>query len=393
MQHQTHPRAIGIDVGKASIHLAAADPATPPPAWKAYEIPLQGDWPAELAHYAPPNSLVVLEPTGWNYSLPIARTLEHIGAHVLYTSNHAAEKIRSVHVSQHKTDPNDARALAVIARMHAQGEALRITRHYFTDTTELNADLRALFTLRARTQRQNTQALNRLDTALHAVWPALSQKKEHWLQRFAEAGSAPPLTRAELEAVYRHAEAQRAHGNTLRAMLALVNDVPGWITPPPATRQTISILLAELASHAATLETLESEIDTLTWAEPLRDITGLWWSVPYASTISIAALHIATNCRADEFTADQFRAAVGCHPLRQESGNYSSSRENKAGYRPAKSALHLWTMSLIRQGENPVARYFYEQKKAGKKAAIHSARGKLARVLSGIARSEEECNW
>lgn len=385
-------KAIGIDIGKASIYVAQAIPDQPPPAWKTHEIKLTGNWPEELAYYASPPALAVMEPTGWNYSLPIARTLQQAGVEVLYTSNHAAAKIRAAHVSPHKTDPNDARALALIAHFTITGQHLRLTRQYFNDRTTLNTALRAAYNLRSRTTKQRTQTLNRIDAHLHSVWPALSQKKEWWLKHFAES-QVPPLTRAELTDALRLMEARRANGHTIRAARELAEAIPSWITPPPEARHTLQILLAELAHHDDTLNELESAIYELITRPPIGAITAAWMTIPRASYMAIASIHVATNCTADQLNPNEFRAACGSHPLKQESGHYTSSRENKTGYRPAKASLHIWTLSLVAHKQNPVAEYYYKLKLQNNKSAIHAARGKLTRILSGIARNKTPYRW
>lgn len=380
---------LGIDIGSETIHVCPANPATPPASWKTHPIPLTGDWPAELLHLVTLPALAVLEPTGWHYALPIAQTLHHAGVDVLYTSNHAAAKARELHVSQHKTDANDARALAVIAQQHTNGN-LRITRQFFADTSTLNTELRLLFAIRQRTVRQQTQTINRLTQTLHGVWPELGRHKELWLARLSQP---PALSHADLQDALAAAQHDGLHHNTTRAIKRLADAVPDWLPVTAPQYRAAAMLAAECRRHAASLENLERQIERLTWSDPIQEITTLWWTVPGASAMGIAALHIATHCRAPEFTTAEFRAAVGSHPLRQESGHYLSSRQNKAGFRPAKAALHLWTLRLIQNGQNPIAAYFYEQQRLGKKAAIHSARGKLARILSGIARNRTACNW
>lgn len=381
---------LGVDIGSEAIHVCAADPKTPPPSWRVTKIELKGDWTAELESLAQPPALAVLEPTGWHYALPIANTLQHAGAAILYTSNFAAARARELHISQHKTDVNDARALAVIAKMHGDGQALRITRHFFTRTTELATELRLTFAMRERATKQRTQAINRLTQILHGVWPALASSKDLWLKRLADP---PALSHADLIAARDQAIADGLHHSTIHAINRLTQAVPDWLPVTEPQYRAATMLSQEYQRTTQTIENLEDRIESLIWDDAIADITGLWYTIPGAGVTHIAALHVATYCRAAEFSADEFRAAVGCHPIRQESGLITNSRSTKTGYRPAKKALHLWTLRLIAHKENPIAEYFYEQQRRGKTQAIHSTRGKLARVLSGIARKGVPCNW
>jgi hypothetical protein len=121
----------------------------------------------------------------------------------------------------------------------------------------------------------------------------------------------------------------------------------------------------------------------------------LWLTVPSASTYAIAALHAATHCRAETFSGDQLRAALGFYPQKVWSGNKTASKQPMAGYKPARHALHLWAMRLMKEKArpNPIADYFDRRKAEGAKYALPAARGKLARILAGIARGGQPCRW
>jgi hypothetical protein len=83
-------------------------------------------------------------------------------------------------------------------------------------------------------------------------------------------------------------------------------------------------------------------------------------------------------------TIDEFKAAVGANPLTNTSGGQKKTRIARKGYKPARTKLHVWTMTLLnpRTAPNPVYDYFH----GADNRSVYSARNKLARVLWGIAR-------
>lgn len=59
------------------------------------------------------------------------------------------------------------------------------------------------------------------------------------------------------------------------------------------------------------------------------------------------------------------------------------------GYRPARAALHIWTMALLDKGAppNPIRDYWQKAKADSHRYAYQAARAKLVRLIAGIARS------
>jgi len=385
----------GIDIGKDAVHVCAAADG-PARSWPVQALDLRSpEWHKQLVALVPPGSTVALEPTGWYYSRPIVAVLEAAGCTVLQVAHHASKAARADRISAQKTDANDARALALKALDWTRKDATGVKAT--GPSADLAIELRLAMNDFLRAKQLRSRAVNRLDAYARGIWPSLSEKRDMYL-RAVQCGFITPdelhtladvlrrwplVTDPTIRRLYRH-------GLARNYFIALAESLPTGLHVPDRLRSAIADGLQRMLAADAELSAADADLSAIIQRPELAVVTAAWESVPFAFPSALAALHAATNCRAQDFTADAFRAAVGCHPTRQESGQIQEAKDSKRGYRPAKAALHLWTLRLLQKDvpdDNPVKDYFQRLKDRNNPHAIHAARGKLARILSGIARA------
>lgn len=373
----------GIDIGKSALTVAVSDPAAPPHAWPVTSIDLEDpEWWRKLREIVPPGCTVVAEPTGTHYLTPIMTALTGLNCQLWLVNTTTTGKIRAVHVSSAKSDRTDAQALALAATWLAAGRPVHGARPHGYDPT---ARLRQLVNAHESAARALNRASNRFEQLAHAMWPALAQHKTTYL-RAVSAGAVTPDEVLSLAARPDLAELPQYRSATARTHLFdLAEKIPPGI-PAPDLKAQIIALHETMTRLTAETNALKAQIVAEIEKPPLAEVTRRWRTVPEASDLAIAALHVATRGMAETFTRDEFRAAVGAHPKRRQSGERTISQQTKAGYRPAMKHLHLWMTRLLigKNRPNPVAAYFDQAKTKRRQAA---ARGKLAKLLHAVARN------
>jgi hypothetical protein len=393
-------RCVGIDIGKETIAVCEAHgEETNPQKWPVEILDLTDPtWSAQLAKHLDKFTVVTLEPTGWHLSRPIVAVAQRLGCQILYVNHLAAAATREDRVTPQKTDVNDARALALKARDFAYSRHSNGMTPYNPITEDLNIALRLRLGELRRCSQQRTRAKNRLSALAHCLWPCLSQFPAAY-HRCILAGA---ITAIEVRALalkvrnsltpVQHYEHSASRAALFRLAERIPDDVPSG---PQPIKDAVHRSFEDLYMQDNEEVRIDAELVELIESEPLAAITACWRTVPGASDHAIAALHAACRCEAGKLTADEFKAAVGCHPLRNESGQYTESRESKRGFKQAKGLLHIWTLTLLSPStrDNPVRDYFKELKASGHKNAIHAARGKLARMLQGIAKTQTEYHY
>lgn len=390
--HSSAPLFVGIDIGAHAIQICTS-------AGHNENLSLADRWNEYLMQLLGPRPIVALEPTGRHYSAPVIHVLDDLGALILQVDHATTKRYRQAHVSNHKTDFIDALTLRLIAEQHFSGEPIRGVKLLNVAAEDLTTALRALIDDYLRADTSIRRIANRTKQLAHHIWPALSQRFDTYL-RAVEVGAVTPQQLHDLAASFATTNRldlppQYHHGRARNALLQLVAEVP--------LRARISIPYDSLiAQQAAQLRELTAQKQyTLTniiavIEDPeLKAVTELWRTVPGNSDFAIAALHAAIHCRAHEATGDELRGALGFYPQEYTSGSTSHKKQPIRGYKPARRALHLWTMTLLSRNSrpNPIADYFDRQKARNKPHAFQAARGKLVRVLAGIARRGEPCNW
>lgn len=332
--------SIGIDIGKQAVHVARAAPDVPPKKYPQAKITLVEGWPEKLLAFIGDARTIVLEPTGWHLSRPIVAVLQAAGLHVFEITHTISHQIRSIHFSN-KTDENDCRALAKAAQMVEAGEVLRGIKPARVNDAVLN--LRLLLNEDRRLKREVVRAKNRLKVFVHGIDPAAKPA-----QLIKSTLEGDPASDGTLDRAIRFAHADLLDAQRQRLDL----------------KQSIACAVAPFPVAAA------------------------WSTIPAYTPAAAAAFIVACDGAPEALDRDQFCAAIGRYPQRAQSGATDVSRKSKKGYRPALDALHMWSMQLLRQAENPISDYYAGGEKAGGKL-FNAAKTKLARLLHGIATSGE----
>lgn len=378
--------AVGIDIGKDSLTLCTGA-ETP-----VINISLADAlWSLDLAAQVGPLSVAALEPTGWFYSAPIIALLQHQGARVLIVEHATTAQVRETHVAKHhKSDTNDARALFYVAEQHAHGLPLLGTRPAAPDLEARAAGLRLLVLSQKRSDQGATRAINRLHQVAHAIWPALGQHTTTYL-RAVEAGYVTPADLRNLADRFKRGLAftppEFADGRKRRHVANLIANLPPWLEAEEL-RSVINSEAWAYSYHSQRAQELADLVSTVVQAPPFTAITALWLTVPGAGLLDIAALQGATHGQAATMTPAEMRACCGCHPVISQSGKETHSSLTRQGFRPARSALHLWVMRAIKTGEPAeIAAYFKRRQARGEQFAMAASRGKLVNILSGMARN------
>ncbi len=386
---------VGIDIGKSVLVVAQSHPTLPPHQWRTATVSLtKPDWHQTLRALVPAGAIVTAEPTGTHYLTPLLVALRDRNVTIWQVPTTTTKHVRAVHISSGKSDRTDAQALALAATWIAQGRPVHGAYPLDLTLNDEVATLRALINAHARMTRSRTRLLNQLDQLGHSLWPALAQAKTVWLRAVSVGAITPAEVRAlaarddlpTLEA-YQNPAARAA----LRKLAAaLPEDLPA----SPRTRASIDDMHHEVLTINAQIASNADVINTTVQREPYNEVTERWMTVPYAvpktgdlpgNLIALASLHVATRGRAETFSRDEFKAAIGAHPKTRQSGDRITRERIKKGYRPAMTATRMWTMRLIspHSVDNPVRRYYASVKSP---YPMQAAVGKLARILHAVAR-------
>lgn len=380
---------LGVDVGKESLVIAIAVDGEPPATWPVHEIRYRDDdWHERLTALLAPQAIVVVEPAGINLITPMAQVIAARSSARLMLINHdTTGNIRNQHVSHEKSDAMDARALALVASWAAGGNPPRSLRPYRHDAEEATTALRLHIDSRKRLIKSRTACLNRLEAIAFGIWPALARSRSTWLNCVA-AGAVTP---AQVKHIATH-KPEGMHGNRHHYIRRLAARLPDDIEPHPHTVIAVYQIHKELQAIEPELASNAQAITALIEDPPYDLLTALWRSVPASNDLTIAALHAATRGRAQTYSREAFKSALGTNPQGKSSGRSRSAFQSRRGYSEAARLIHLWTMKLIMKQyrPNPVHDYFARTSSKHKLAA---ARNKLARILWGIAHHGTPCNW
>lgn len=380
-----NPKALGIDLGKKSFHVAVADGAAPEQ-FSVHEIPFKVDnWRDKLVSLVPMGATVVLEPTGTYYAAPVLAALPRV--HVWYANHDTAKYLRRLYLSKSKTDAIDARALAIAAAQIAAGTEVRGARLYRPEVAEPVAALRVLVSNYVKATRETTRALNRLDAIMHSIAPEIVPFKA----KYAAAVAANPALEVDPAALIEAGRPANMTGQGWghqRRMLEKIAEY--WRWPYPATVEALRALALDLHFMGMRREHAGQAIRETLARPPFVQIAALWSTVPLATPVEVAALLVACGGDPLSISKDQFTRACGVAPSRYQSGATDrTSKEARPGYRPAMAYLHLHMMGLISElaPANPIQEFRARGKSGG------ACKRKLAAIFHGIALAGEPCRW
>lgn len=375
--------AIGLDIGVDGFHLCLpGDPETDVKSWPVWYLSYekQPNWRVQLQQLLGASTLVVAEPTGWNYLQPIARVICLESPAQLWLIEHSrTADIRGICNMEHKTDQMDTRALAFAAMQ------LRISRKFAGcwlfdwRHNEALLELRFLVNAYHKASTDRTRFKNRLNHLGHSIAPELNFGSA-WL-RCMGSGAYTPAEIHALDLANWSPSAQRAIAR-LRARVPADTDVS------PPVLNAIRESFAGYASTDARLQALERAIIDAVLASPFAYQWERLMTYPMASQVGCAAIIVATKGVGDQMQRSKFRACLGTFPQLKQSGNSFKSRAARKGYRPAMKAIHMWAQSLVRNAapENDVKTYFAGGEKNGGKK-FTAAKAKLAACLHGVIKN------
>lgn len=373
--------AAGIDLGKETIHICTTSADIPARAWTVHIVHYKDDdWPDQVRAIIPPGAPVVAEPTGGNLIAPLAAVLRHYAP--LYLVNHQTSgHIRHEHISRTKSDPNDARALALAASWIDTPAQPRSARPYNHADADTRAALRLYIDNHRRLTKQRTAATNRLESIAFSIWPALAHQREMWQECIRHGVLLPDDVLVLADDPPPH-----WHWQTRAAVERLAARLPEGLFVHPARAQAAAGYAAEIETATAALDINTQAVQALIQAPPFDKLAAIWATVPGSGTISVASLCAALHGPIEDYTLSQFRAAIGTNPQGKSSGKSSRSKQTRSGYKPAAAQIHLWTMTLIRLDNNPISAYF---KRTQSDHPLAAARNKLAAILWTIATQKE----
>ncbi|MCC6896365.1 MAG: hypothetical protein IT321_26320 [Anaerolineae bacterium] len=377
---------IGVDVGKKALDVSWHDGSSPrkyPVARIEYEDTL---WYTRLLDLIDPDALIVAEPTGWHLLTPLATVLSlwRPSAQLWLLNTTQTKAIRKAFVSSSKTDALDARTLALVAHKLGQGEEIIGLKLFDQHLASVIGDLRLRVNAYVRATRFGTRARNQINAFGHSLWPSLAIRRATWMPLAAQGIVTP----ADLHRYALTPEFADLHHASRAAIARLINECPN-IEGNPIVATSISELANQIRLYELQAETLEQQIIAAIECPPFAELTALWRTVPAASDIAIACLHVATQGYASDIGVDSFKSACGVSPLSSISGDINKTRKNRKGYRPAMGQLHLWAMRLLSPnfGKNPILDYH------DRTQDMAATKAKLVRILSGIARSGQPYHY
>lgn len=372
---------IGLDLSKTG--LVAAWPGEGPPA----------AWPVLILNYDDPNwyhrlielidgddAIITAEPTGSHLLQPVASVIAlYRPLASLYLVSHSITgHYRSLYVSSAKNDRLDAIAIALIARDIRAGKPPRGVRRHDMQHETLIETLRLHVNAYVRLRKERGRIKNRLNILSASIWPSLPAS-----QTYHRAAALGYITPAQIIALINSDNPPPPYNDrrALRHLRALAEHIPP-ITVPHAISTAIRNLHQQLETIEHQEQTSLNAILQIIESEPLGTITRRWKHLASYSPIYAAAIHVATHGQTLTLTKDEFKASVGTSPLTNTSGDGTRTRTTPRGYTPAKQAMYLWTMNLIKPSDRPNAvRDYYNNGHN-----IYAARTKLARILWGMAR-------
>lgn len=376
--------AIGIDIGVDGFHLSVpGSPDVEVSAWPVWYISYEKhpDWRDRLKLLLTQGTIVVAEPTGWNYLQPVARLVSLESPAELWLIEHSrTAAVREICNMQQKTDLLNTRALAYAAMQ------LRITRKFAGcwpfdwEHQDKLLELRFLVNAHHKAISDRTRFNNRLKHLGHSIAPELNLGTA-WFKCMA-AGAYTPQEIHQLDI-------SEWHGSVRKSVQRLRDLVPATTFVSSTVYRAIVEAHAAYKSADERVQMIEQATLNTIQQSPFRYQWERLMTYPMASAIGCAAIIVATKGMGDQMRLPGFRACLGAFPQVKQSGSSFKSRASKRGYRPAMKALHLWAQALVKASapENDVRRYFAGGEKAGGRK-FNAAKAKLAQHLHAVMRSE-----
>lgn len=310
--------AMGIDVGKAGFHISIPTENIPAAMWNVWYFDYEEhpEWHERLVQLCKPGTVIVAEPTGWHYLAPIANIIQRKTKARLYLIDHQISgKIRAAKISSQKTDQTDARALALVAQDIRERRAVRGVSYHDQEIENYVIQLRLLVNSFTRTSAEIVRIKNCLRQLGHGIFPTLAIG-DIWFScmRYGQ------VTPSQIKAWVAGERPSEIKAHTWTAYKKFAERLPSDIEASPVIAEAALNLANRMFSLEGDLEVIQKQIESVVVEYPFDVITKRWMTVPYATLYYCACLHVATHGRADQFTTEQFKAALGAFPQVRASG-------------------------------------------------------------------------
>lgn len=379
----------GIDVGAGGVHVAIIDCDYDGEALsiETHQVDFVGQrWWETLSDLIGECTHVALEPTGV-YSRPLLSffSIAHPDLCVLEVSNAVTGRFREAFVSSQKTDKQDARALALIAKDFSDSGRVRGVRL----SSLLTDDLRMLVNYRRSLVKEQTRLKNRFKSLAAGIDPALGARSDIWLKSGCRH---PDGVLQEFNEAVQNKEVDEYLGRgghkARKALQNLVDALSPTLLLRPYQMSVIQSTAFRLKQYEDLIASADDSIRRTAFdINPL--LFEAWSGLPYLGDFGAACLLVAARGSLKDFDVNEWRAVVGWRPVRTESGEHSFSSMAKVGYRPAKAAIYMMTRGALRSPSPFPSVYDYFHSSASK-ARLYATCGKMTRVLFGIGKAAEE---
>lgn len=373
-------KAIGFDIGKESLFACVAIPGTKPSAWPVVQFQYKDpDWYEKLLQLVKVDDLIVCEPTGYNYFLPIVQALRLRPPlpTILHVNHTTTAAMRQAFRSRAKSDEIDAQTLALIAQQVCEGVEVRGLRAYDAEHDAWALALRSTLNESFSLKRQRARLLNQTDALAHGVWPELARRRDTYISAIRYGLVQPEEMRNAPEDI---------DGRARRWIRALGESIPPGVEANRFQVAALQERVGLISFLTVRIEQLDATIAELLTHEPYAATARAWMLVRGVGADLAAACFIATHGRPAEYSLSEFKAAVGVAPTTGRSGSVDKTRKKRGGYAPARALIHLAVQTMSDDSQSLIYEYFARHR-GKKKRAFAASKRKLAGILSGIARS------
>jgi transposase len=375
-------KAIGVDIGVSGFHFCVPGQSHMNVAdWPVWYISYEKhpNWREILTNMIGEGTIVLAEPTGWNYLAPIAYLVTQQTSGEMWLIEHSrTASVRGVLNFAHKTDVMDTRALAYAA--------VQLTFTAFAGCWPFDAQqqaellrLRFLVNAHYKATHDRTRFSNRLRHIGHSIAPELNFGSA-WFTCMRLGAFTPQQIHA--------LDISACPAPTQRAIQRLRARVPAIAVPDPVVSALTDAFKGYVDADQR-IQSLVSELINAVQNGPFSAQFNRLMSFPMASPVTCAAIIVATKGVGPEMKVPEFRACLGTTPKLHQSGKTDRAKKSRRGYKPAMKGLHIWAQVLVsdKAPDNVVKLYFRGGEKNGGKK-FSAAKARLALALRGVLRSE-----
>lgn len=376
--------AIGVDIGVGGFHLCVpAGSRTEIRDWPVWYISYEKmpDWRARLCAMIGAGTVVLAEPTGWNYLSPVAYLVARQTEGEMWLIEHSrTTAVRGILNFGHKTDLMDTRALAYAAMQLVISRSFAGCWPFDPVHNEELLRLRFLVNAHYKATHDRTRFTNRLRHIGHSIAPELNIGNA-WFTCMSLGAFTPEQIHA--------LDITRQPAPTRRAIERLRTRLPIDIFVPAPVMGALVEAYKGYADADTRINQLNLEIVAAASSGLFSQQFSRLMTFPLAAPVTCAAIIVATKGIGADMRVPEFRSCLGTIPKLHTSGKSNKSRASKRGYKPAMKGMHMWAQALVstHAPDNVVKRYFAGGEKAGGKK-FTAAKARLALALRGVLRSE-----